>query len=302
MSPATYLLSLGLFGGSLLLAVTSGLALAALGSCFGKGARWPVVLLAKAVVLWPLTALIWSAMGYWAGHLGQPVLSLMPAAASTDPADLPMRMAHIVWWWAPPLFLLALPMTAQVLASATEDKKPWYSQVRSAGFLGILLLPVVENAFDLPGALAGILPALQAPVASSSLLLTLAPWAGLALAWYCLASAWPHSPVPCLADADGKVREGALVIGLSPHEVWKRHLRSNQIRRGLARLCSVAALLLSLWVSYGLPGLAAMSSAWQEALQQALTNPVAPLAVSWPYALCALSLWLLGRMILPRQR
>jgi hypothetical protein len=301
MPPATYLISLGLFGGSLLLAVTSGLALSILFKQGGKSGRWPLLLLAKTVVLWPLTALLWPVTGYWVGHLGYPVLSLMPAMEAAGQGDVASRVASIIWWWGPPVFLLALPLAAQILASVVEAKKPWYLQVREAGFLGVLLLPVIEHALALPGALSGIVPALNAPTASHSLLFALVPWAGLALAWYCLAAAWPRSATSYQAQAEDKIREGALVIGLSPQEVWQRHLRRNQVYRILAKVCSVLALGLTLWVSYGWPGLGEMSREWQQVLEQSISQPMAPVAAAWPYALCALSLWLLGRIILSRQ-
>lgn len=301
MFPAPYLVTLGLFFGALLLAVTSGLALAAVARGLGTMGRWLVQMVAKAVVLWPLSALIWAAIGCWVGQLGLPILSLMPAVEAEGVGEMPMQMAQVIWWWAPPVFLLALPMSAQVLVSALGSRKLWYAQVRQVGLLGIVLIPVVEEAFHLPGALAGLVSALQMPD-TPSLLLVLAPLAGLMAGWWCLASAWPHSPTPYPAGADDLVREGALAIGLSPHAVWKRHLRRNQMRRGLAWVCSALAMILSLWVAYGWPGLAVMGAAWQDALQQALTNSLAPLQASLRYALCALSLWLLGRMILPHQR
>lgn len=299
MSPATYSVTLGLFFGALLLAVTSGLAVATMARGLGAAGRWPVLLLARAVVLWPVSTLIWAAIGCWVGKLGLPVLSLMPATDAEGAFHT--QIAQVIWWWAPPVLLLALPMSAQVLASSLVSRKPWYAQVRQAGLLGIVLIPVVEEAFHLPGALAGLIPAWQMP-GTPSLLLAFAPLAGLMAAWWCLASAWPRSPAAFQPEAEDKIREGALAIGLSPHEVWKRHLRHNQMRRGLAWGCSALALIFSLWLAYGAPGVAQVRDALQAGLQQALSWPLAPLQAALPYVLCALSLWLLGRMILPRTR
>ena len=301
MTSVPYLISLGLLAGALLLGATTAQALVMGVRGQGRWARWPVMLVAKTALLFPLSALLWSAIGCWVGHLGLPVSSLMPAPVTAETLDLLTRIAHVVWWWAPPVFLLSLPVACQLVVSSLMTNRPWFAQVRRAGLLGLALLPVVEDAFHLPGILAGLIPALHHPGATS-FLLEFAPLLMLGGVWWCLASAWPHAPVPHIPTDEDKIREGALVIGLSPQEVWKRHLMHGRVRRGLARLCSAAALAFSLWIAYGCPGSAAWSTRLRTAFDRALYEPIAPLsAVALP-ALCALSLWLLGRIILPRPR
>lgn len=302
MSLPAFLVSLSLVLGALALGSSTALAIAAVMRSLGGWTRWPVSVLAKAVGLFPLSALVWSAVGLWVGHWGLSISSLMPAHAALDATDFASKIAHLIWWWMPPLFLLSVPVAAQLLsATCVGEHRPWYRQVRLAGCWAVFLLPVVEEAFHLPGAVAGLIPALHSP-SSGSVLLLVMPVAALVVIWGCIASAWPRQPVPHRPTATDKVREGAVAIGLPPAEVWKRHLLRDQLRRSIATLASLAACGLSLWAAYGCPGHAAEHERLQAALHAALNTPAAPLLAAWPYAFCALLLWLLGRIILPRHR
>lgn len=301
MSFVPFIISIGLLLGALLLGVTSALAVLSLTQTWGRRVKGTLAFLAKGVVLFPLSALVWAAVGGWVGRCGWPVSSLMPAVA--DPALMgpSSRLAEAIWWWAPPVFLLALPLTCQLLAAGWAGRRPWHVQVRFAGLLGVVLLPVVEDALHLPAALAGIVPGLHSS-GSASVAVVLWPLALLALGWWCLASAWPRDPAPYLQSEEDKIREGAVVIGFSPQEVWKRHLLRNQFLRASSRLCSAAAMGLTGWVAYGCPGNVRWYASFHAAFRAALADPLAPLLTAWPYALCALSLWVLGRIILPRSR
>ncbi len=301
MSLVSFIISLGLLLGALLLAVTTAMGLAAIARLPGGWTRWPLAVAGKGAALFPLSALAWAAIGLWAGRWGMPVGSLMAAAVDPTLLDFSSRLAQAVWWWVPPLFLLALPLTGEFLAGLLVGREAFHRQVRRAGLLGIVLLAVIEDAFHLPGALAGVIRGLHSPE-TVSLFLTLGPPAVLGIVWWCLASAWPRTPVPYQPGGEDKIREGALAIGLSPQEVWKRHLMRNQLLHGLATLCSAAAWIWIVWIAYGCPGHAGLSHEFHEAMRAALTDPAAPLRFAWPHALCALFLWMLGRIFLPRPR
>ncbi|MES2505298.1 MAG: hypothetical protein V4599_01245 [Verrucomicrobiota bacterium] len=301
ISFVSLLVSLGLLAGALLLVVTAAQALAAAARGLGAWARWPVALVAQAVALFPLSALVWAAVGQWVGQWGLPISSLMPAAVDPAQEDSLSRLATWVWWWAPPLFLLALPLTAHLLAACLVGRRPFHHQVVMLGLPTALGLAVVEDAFHLPGALAGLLPALQ-PGATVSVLGALLPAILLTGFWVCLALAWPRRQEMYRPTAEDRIRDGALAIGLSPEEIWRRHLWRNQARRAVSMFCSVAAWGLVLWIALGCPGEEILGVRFQAAYQAALQTPQAPLLLAWPYALWALSLWLLGRIILPRPR
>ncbi|TDU81681.1 hypothetical protein EI77_00991 [Prosthecobacter fusiformis] len=301
MHPVMFLVSLGLLLGALLLAVTTSLSLEAAARCLGKWVRWPIAIAVQAVALFSLSALAWSAIGYWVGDLGRPISSLMPAQTDLAKVGFATQLAQMLWWWIPPIFLLALPLTALLLAARLVGHRPGHVQVLLAGLPGIVWLAVVEDAFHMPGVLARIIPALHSPQ-TPSILMLLWPALLLAFVWWTVVFIWPRSPLPYQPSALEKIREGALAIGLSPDEVWKRHLLQPQLRQFLADLCSIAAIGMSLWISLGCPGNVTLSAQMHQALSAALDDPQAPLRATLPYMLCALSLWLLGRIIQPRLR
>lgn len=302
MSVTPYLFSLGLLLGALLLSATSALAIAT----FIRGVKGDgnigALLLIKWVALFPLTALVWSAIGGWVGQLGLPISSLMPSAVLESGAlGWVSKIAHFIWWWAPALFLLSVPLTAQLLVSSLIGRQPWHSQVRWAGFYGVTLLPVVEEAFRLPGAVASWIPALHLP-SPSSFFLALLPLGILALLWWILSEIGPRNPVPFVMTAEQKVRDAAIIIGLPEGEVWRRHLMRGNLLRLFAQVTSFFAVMITLWVAYGCPGHAVWRQQFETALRSALTEPQSPLLAALPYSLCALSLWAVGRIFLPRPR
>lgn len=296
MSFSAFILSFGLLLGALLLSVTAAQALAAV----LRRVRWPAAFSAKIIALFPLAAWIWMAMGFSVGHLGLPVgsLSLMTGDQATDTAT---RIAQIIWWWAPPVFLLALPLTAELLFACLVGKRPLFSQIRLVGWLAIALQAIVEDAFHLPGALASLVPSLHSANPSLIAGALVAP-AFMAVVWWTIMGIWPRKSQPYQPTREDLIRDGALAIGLSPEEAWKQHLLPGQIRRGLAAAFSLAAWAISLWASLGCPGQPELGKAWHQALNRALGDPLAPLYTAWPYALCALCFWLTGRIVVPRNR
>jgi|GEM_PF-2619040 len=301
MSLPPLLISTGLLLGALLLGVTSALALAAVARRLGTWARWPLALMMKTLALFPLSALIWAGIGLWAGQWSLPVSSLMPAVGEADVTDFATRLAHLIWWWVPPVFFLSCPMTAELFVRRMIGISPLPVQVHRAGWFTLALLPVVEEAFHLPGALAGVIPALHS-AGADSVLLAAWPLALLGIGWSGLVWAWHRTPAPHRPTAAERIREGAIAIGLSPAQAWKQHLLRGQIQRGVISLCAAIAFGTSLWTAYGCPGNAARSRDFYNAFRAALGDPLAPLQTALPFTLCALFFWFLGRIILPRPR
>lgn len=302
MSVTPYLFSLGLLLGALLLSATSALAIGTFIRGLKGSGKAGALLVLKWIALFPLTALVWSAIGGWVGQLGLPISSLMPSAVvESGGLDWMSRMAHLIWWWAPALFLLSVPLTAQLLVSSLIGQQPWHSQVRWAGFYGVTLLPVVEEAFRLPGAVASLIPALHLPSPSSFFVVCL-PLVILAVLWWILSEIGPRNPVSFVMTAEQKVRDSAIIIGLPEGEIWRRHLMRGSLLRRFAQVTSFLAVAVTLWVAYGCPGHTVWSQQLDAALRSALTDPQSPLLAALPYSLCALSLWALGRIFLPRPR
>ncbi|MBB5038452.1 hypothetical protein [Prosthecobacter dejongeii] len=301
MSIVSFLVSLSLLLGVLLLTVTTAQALAAMARGLGTWARWPLALLSQALALVPLSVLIWAVVGQWVGQWGLPLSSLMPAAADSAGGDALTRLATWVWWWAPAILLLAAPLTAHLLSSCLVSRRPFHQQVAGLALPAALGLAVAEDAFHLPGALAALLPTLQ-PEATSSVLGALLPVFLLAGLWACGACAWPRQPEVYQLTAHDQIREGAWVIGLSPEETWRRHLWRHDTRRVISTLCNGVAWGLVLWVALGCPGHPVLAAQFHAAYTAALQTPEAPLLLAWPYVLWALSFGLLARIILPRPR
>lgn len=224
------------------------------------------------------------ALAGWAGAHGWPVPSLMP----TERGE---AMADVLWFWLPPLLLLATLLTAGLLSSSGRR---------------LSAVPAVASAWLLNDALA-LFPdlatparAIQAdhPVWLAQALVELALLAAAAKAL----SAWQPRPNPPPPDTARLVRDGALALGHSPWSAWRRHRLPEHLRQGLAWLANLTAwgvvALGSTALLAPLPGL--------ESLQRAgagfLENPAGVLTATWPILLCALSLRLAAGMLLRQPR
>lgn len=298
---ASFLASAGLFLGAMLLACTTALMLVpdSLAARPAGALRRALAVVCQAVALLPLTALLWSAIGLWAGLLGRPVASLMPVVGDPGLMSAQDRLATEVWFWAFPLFVLALPLACRLLAIRLLGERSWSAAVGRTGWLALALLPLVEQAFLLPGALAGLA---EPWLAGGSLLLQGLPLVVLALLWLVVTRAWPWQPEPWLYTMEARIREAALAVGLSPQEVWSRHLRVRHWRRLAGAGLSWLAWGLVVWAAYGFPGRPVWRGQLADALDAALSCPLAPLQAVLPVLLCALSLWVLGRIIAMRAR
>ncbi|MCW0219971.1 MAG: hypothetical protein OJI67_16725 [Prosthecobacter sp.] len=301
MSSVPFINSLALFLGAMILSVTSSLAIATLWKPLGKTLAWPLILAAKGVALFSLTALIWAFIGLWVGHLGLPVSSLMLTPGDALSLDFTARLAQAIWWWVPPIFLLSVPLTAALLAGRLLAQRSWYAQVFLVGLFGIALLGVVEDAFHLPGALAAWVPKMQS-TSDAQFTLLLWPPVVLGLIWWGIVAACPRTPATYTPTSADLIRDGSLVIGLSPWQAWKQNQMATDLRKILSFLFSCAAFCLSLWVAYGCAGAGSLRHEFHAAYRVVINDPWAPLLVAWPYALCALLLWVVSRIILPRSR
>ena len=290
-----WLLSLALLAGAWLLAACSARLLHALAAWLPG---WLVAGVSQAVALFPLPALAWAFIGWWVGALGLPVLSLMPETEAPALAASQL-LARQLWHWVPPLFFLALPWTGHQLTCLVQGRTAWYRQSAAAVLPAVVWLAVVEDVFHLPGALAGVIPALHGQ-GGSSVLLALAPLALLAVLFCLGIAAGPRHDAPFVLSAEAKIREGAIALGHSPEAADRLHLRPARLRRQVVCVLSLAAWAVSLWACLGCPGMPGRGAALAQAFELALQQPLAPLLAAWPYGVCALSLWVVGRMIQPR--
>lgn len=297
MSFEPWLLSLALLAGAWLLAACSARLLHFLTRWLP---RWLIASLAQGVALFPQAALAWVFIGWWVGSRGLPVFSLMPVAESSAWAPA-QQWALLAWFWVPPVFFLALPWTAHHLSFLSRGCALWHRQSAATVLPALVWLAVVEDVFHLPGALAGIIPALHGQ-GGPSVLLALMPLAVLAVLFWLVISAGPRYELPYVPSAEEQIRAGALAVGYSPEEADRIHVRPRRIRRYIACIFSLASWALSLWACLGFPGDSVRQHAFEQAFGHALQQPWAPFQVAWPYAVCALFLWLLGRMIHPSRR
>lgn len=219
------------------------------------------------------------ALAGWAGARGWPVPSLMP----TERGE---AMADVLWFWLPPLLLLATLLTAGLLASPTR-RRSGVQAVAAAWLLNDVLVLFPDLATP-ARAIHADHPALFAQALVELALLIAVVWAVAALR---------PRPAPSQPSAARRVFEGALVLGHSPWAAWRRHRLPEQTRQGLAslaRLLAWGALAVgSTALLAPLPGL--------EALQRAgagfLENPAGVLTATWPVLLCVLSLRLAAGML-----
>jgi len=323
-------LTAGLFLGALLLATTSALAL---GIAFRNFALLGL-LLGRALSFFPVNALAWSFIGIWVGCYGWPIWSLMPLEASKESLPLAEHAARHIWLRTPPLLLTALPLAGHLLACVLPalSHLPWphvecglrarglwqaarfYRQrlphawpeisvhFRSAGLLAAALLILVEDAFSINGIAAPVAHALRLHDVST-ILPNAAALASLAALWWLLiwrTSAWRIPSVARRAGQSSAVQDGAVIIGLSRFEAWRSHCLPVQLRHLLAWLANTAA-----WGVTGLTAYTSLIGVWPGAalahtIGIAFSHPFAPLEAGLPPLLCALSFWLLGRIIAPR--
>lgn len=290
--------SLGLICGALLLAAaTAELLQLRLGRL---RPRWRALLAlpVQAVALLPVAALAWAAVGGWVGRLGWPIESLLPTL--TAQVGWPAALARGLWTWMPPLFLLAIPLGAEWLAFRLT--RPEAALGRHLGGLSLLAaayLVAVEDILGLPGAGARVAEALRAEdpraLFHSGLLLGAVALLLRGL-WALHARRLPPVP-PTRAQP---VYEGALAIGWSPWQAWRRHRMPGQLRGALAALLQAGARILLVAVVAGSVRGQGPGQEIYLAARRALEEPLAPLQAALPFLLCALSLAVLGRIIAPR--
>jgi hypothetical protein len=249
------------------------------------------------------------------------------------PAPPEIHTAGVVLWqWLLPVALLAVPLGAELTAGllrksplhvSTEFAAKGMShaqyfyhhalpqiwlQIRGSllflALLGASYLIALEDILDIPGAGRNAAHGLRENAQS------IAAWAGLAavavmasLLVALLHRAFSrHSPPPPRTHAGSSAAwiEGALAIGMPKPVAWRRHVLPRGLRQTLSLFFETASwfvvwtMLISVPAGRG-PGLALAAAA-----DRALTDFAAPLAAGVVPALCALFLWLLGRIVAPR--
>lgn len=220
------------------------------------------------------------ALAGWASARGWPVPSLMPTEHASD-------LAHLLWLGLPPLLLLTALLTLEQLAASGRFRR-FFTAIAGAWLL--------SDALDLFQGLSTPARAIHAdhPVQLAQALVEIAMLAIVAAGLAVLRSP-PATPAPNAA----RLRlEGALTLGLPPWTAWRRHRLPDLVRHGLAGSASLLAwavvAVTSTALLVPLPGL----ERWQAAGAAFLEQPAGVLTAIWPALLCALSLRLLGRMLL----
>lgn len=219
------------------------------------------------------------ALAGWAGAHGWPVPSLMPTERGEALADG-------LWFWLPPLLLLATLLTAGLLSS------PKHSQSAVPAVASAWLL---NDALSLFPDLATPARAIHAdhPVLLARALVELA----LLVALVGAVAALRPRPTATQPSAARRVFEGALMLGHSPWAAWRRHCLPEWTRQGLAGLARLLAwggiAIGSTALLAPLPGLEALHRAGAGFLE----NPSGVWPATWPVLLCVLSLRLAAGML-----
>lgn len=318
-----------LLAGALALALCGGLALALSVHGGGRLVRGVFLLLGKALACFPVNALAWAFIGAWVGLGGWPLWSLMPLRPDPQWLGLEEKLAFYLWLWTPPLLLLALPLGGQALVLALDARSrllaiPGHEARRARGVgpgaelwrhglaqvwrevrgrlpglacMGMILLVIVEEALGLEGCCAPVGRALRSRDAGA--LAAALPFFAVPAALLLLVLG--RRPLPdAWAEQKTRLMEGAVTIGLTPREAWRRHVLGGQVRRGLARgMFALSWLAAMAWACGALASLPP-GEALARAGDAAFTTPAVPLFAALPGLLCALSFWLAGRMIMPR--
>lgn len=224
------------------------------------------------------------ALAGWAGARGWPVPSLMP----TERGD---ALTDCLWFWLPPLLLLTVLLTAAWLGPPS---------LRRGGLRAVAGAWLLNDALALFPGLATPARAIHAdhPVLFARAFVELAL---LAAATWVLAALKPGPALPQF-DAKRRVLEGALALGHSPKDAWRRHCLPALTRQGLAGLARLLAwgvvALGSTALLAPLPGLQTLHRAGAAFLEA----PLGVMTAVWPVLLCALSLRLVARMLLRQPR
>lgn len=251
--------------------------------------RWPLRLLAQTLAFFPLTALSLSLAGYIVSAHGWPLPSLMPM--ENEPG-----LATWLWYWAPPLLLLCVPLHALAFAQHLSSRcQPRRVLAGSAALAAVGILMLAESLQLIPTMPT---PALAVRQADAPLLLhSLAHTTLLALCGIWLTGFWPVPVKKHQISAATLICESARVIGLTPWQIWWRHQLPMLLRPALALLLDLSAWALALagaWAVFiPLPYLTELHTAGTHWLQQ----PSASIIAAAPVVLCSLSLWLAARIV-----
>lgn len=253
--------------------------------------RWPLRILTQVLAFFPLTALSLGTAGHLAGTLGWPLPSLMPT-------EYEPGLASWLWYWTLPLSLLCIPVYAWVFSCLlASDARPRRILAGAAALTGAGVLMLADTLTILPSMATPARALLTAE--DGAFLQSICQGMLLALSGMLLTGFWPVPVKRHPMTIAAQIREGAIVIGLSPRQIWWRHQMPMRIRPSFALLFDIGAWSVALAGAWGiwlpLPFLTELQSAGSHWLEQ----PAHLLATAAPVALCSLSLWLAARIIHP---
>lgn len=105
---------------SMLLAVTTGLAVSLCVLRIGLGLPSLIALVGRFLSAMPVVAIAWTAIGVVVGHQGWPIESLLPHHPAQDRDTWALATGRELWWWLAPSWILALPLMGELVFRAIE--------------------------------------------------------------------------------------------------------------------------------------------------------------------------------------
>ncbi len=109
-------LTLGLVVGAACLSQAMSLAVCLISFQLGFRSASVARFIARFVALTPISAISWLAVGWIVGMQGLPVESLTPHHPVPGQDTAALGMGRVFWWWLLPIWILALPMTGELVA------------------------------------------------------------------------------------------------------------------------------------------------------------------------------------------
>ena len=110
--------TLAMLCATMLIATSTGLAVAILLNGLGKGVLAVAMVAGRFVALVPVAALGWSFVGVWIGRMGMPIETLLPSLLMPRGETPELALGRWTWGWMAPVLLVAVPVTGETLARA----------------------------------------------------------------------------------------------------------------------------------------------------------------------------------------
>lgn len=110
--------TLAMLCASMLIATSTGLAVAITLNGLGRGVLAVAMLAGRFVALVPVAALGWTFVGVWIGRLGMPIETLLPSLLMPRDETPELAFGRWTWGWMAPVLLVAVPIAGETVARA----------------------------------------------------------------------------------------------------------------------------------------------------------------------------------------